>query len=169
MTNARQRRAAFPDGAPLSAYVPWWITHSMTVGHGYGATLARESLRTAYGRRSERVRRSLRWHKRHALERLGLRERPLPSPIPEGTVDLGEAIHAASPEEVARLYEEGFPEIYAVDAAPELREAFERHYWVRRPWVDRGGRKPDPTRGPVPQEESSYLIGRRRLIPGSRG
>jgi glycosyltransferase involved in cell wall biosynthesis len=169
MTNARQRRAAFPDGAPLSAYAPWWITHPLTVGRGYGATLARESLRTAYGRKIERVRRNLRWRKRHALERLGLRERPVPSPVLERTVDIGEAVHVVSPGEVSRLYEEGFPEIYAVDATPELCEAFERYYWLRRPWLDRGGRKPDPTDGPVPQGESRYLVGRRRLVPESRG
>ena len=81
MSNARQRRAAFPAGAPPSAYVPWWLTHPVRFGRqtsaGLGVTLARESLRTAYGRKSERVRRNLRCGGVTALERLRLRERPV--------------------------------------------------------------------------------------------
>src|SRR4029453_4977155 len=48
MSNARQRRAAFPRGAPLSAYVPWWLTHPARFARSTGSTalgldLVRES------------------------------------------------------------------------------------------------------------------------------
>jgi glycosyl transferase family 2 len=188
MSNARQRRAAFPDGAPLTAYAPWWLTHPVLFGRTtsprLGADLARESVRTAYARKSDRVRRDLRWRRRHALERLGLRERP---PRAESAADavepriepgldvleLGggelrqadvalsvgffEALDEGELEAcIARLHELGVPEVYSVDReSPRLRAALGRFYWPRRLWVDSGGRKPDPVTGPVPIEPGS--------------
>ena len=171
MTNARQRRGTFPEGSPLAAYVPWWLTHPVLLGRGHGLELARASARTALARKHERVRRDLRWRKRHALERLGLRERPTHTVAtatiepPAGARDVGQP----SPEVVAQLYEAGEPLIYT--HGPEssaLREALARYYWLRRLWVESGGRKPDPNVGPVPQPEGEprHLVGRRRLLPG---
>jgi Glycosyl transferase family 2 len=159
MTNARQRRAAFPEGAPLTAYVPWWITHPVLLGRGYGPDLALASARTAFARKQERIRRDLRWRKRHALEHLGLRGRPAPRPPVEAQI---EGVRAYSRADVERLYEAGVPEIHV--ESPDLLEGL---YWPRQPWVDQGGRKPDPLRGPVPRLR--HVVGRRRLIPESRG
>ncbi len=164
MSNARQRRGTFPDGAPLSAYLPWWITHPLQLGGGYGGTLAREAARTAFDRKQERVRRDLRWRKRHGLERLGLRERPPPAPPQQGGFDPGDAVPVGSADDVRHLFERGVEEIYAPQ---ELREALERYYWPRQPWLDRPGRKPDPNTGPVPPGE--VVFGRRRLLPEGRG
>jgi Glycosyl transferase family 2 len=195
MTNARQRRAAFPDGAPPAAYAPWWLTHPALLARAtspaLGADLARESLRTAYARRSERIRRDLRWRRRHAAERLGLRQRPVQTPPPESpprlepgadVLELGkeeprpadvalsvgyfdERSHAAGL--VERLHGLGVREVYSVDReSPELREALERFYWLRQLWVESGGRRPDPLQGPVPitPGEVRHLVGRRRLL-----
>jgi hypothetical protein len=196
MSNARQRRAAFPEGAPPSAYVPWWLTHPVRLGRqtsaGLGVTLARESFRTAYGRKSERVRRDLRWRRRRTLERLGLRERPVGA---EAEVDATPRLeHGADVVELgrgelrpadvalsvgwfdtepdpaaaaARLHELGIPEIYSIDReSPALREALGRYFWLRQVWIDGGGRKPDPLQGPVPivPGEVRHLVGRRRLL-----
>jgi hypothetical protein len=81
MSNARQRRTAFPAGAPPAAYLPWWLTHPVLFARStgswtLGAGLAARSARTALARKQERVRRSLRWRKRRTLERLGLRRPP---------------------------------------------------------------------------------------------
>jgi hypothetical protein len=81
MSNARQRRTAFPEGAPLVAYAPWWLTHPVLLARSTGSwrlgvEVAGRSALTALSRKRERVRRSLRWRKRHALERLGLRRPP---------------------------------------------------------------------------------------------
>jgi hypothetical protein len=203
MSNARQRHAAFPDGAPVSAYAPWWVTHPVLLARQtsprLGADLARESLQTAWSRRSERVRRDLRWRRRHAMERLGLRERPPTSEAESdgapkvdpgadvlelGASELRPADVALSlgffdrlPEEelepcIARLHELGVPEIYSVDheSAP-LRDALERHYWPRQLWSGSSGRKPDPARGPVPRVPGRrrHLVGRRRLLREARG
>lgn len=195
MTNARQRRAAFPDGAPPAAYVPWWLTHPVLLGRAtspaLGVDLAAGSLRTACARRSERIRRDLRWRRRHAAERLGLRQRPVKTPPPEtpprlepgaDVLELGKG--DLRPAEVAlsvgyfdersdvdglveRLHELGIPEIYSIDReSPALREALGRFYWLRQLWVESGGRKPDPTTGPVPRPlgEVRHLVGRRRLL-----
>jgi hypothetical protein len=185
MSNARQRRAAFPEGAPLTAYAPWWLAHPVLFGRmtspSLGADLARESVRTAYVRKSERVRRDLRWRHRHALERLGLRERP-PRAEPAAdavspridpgldVLELGdgglrpadvvlsvgffEALDEGELEAcVARLHELGVPEVYSVDReSPGLRAALARFYWPRQLWIDSGGREPDPMTGPVPIE-----------------
>ena len=196
MSNARQRRAAFPQGAPPSAYAPWWLTHPVRLGRqtsaGLGVTLARESLRTAYERKSERVRRNLRWRRRRALERVGLRERPMSAaaevdaaPRLEHGADVVELGRgelrpadvalsigwfdtAADPAAVAaRLHALGIPEIYSVDRElPELREALERHFWLRQVWIDGGGRKPDPLQESVPIVPGAvrHLVGRRRLL-----
>jgi glycosyltransferase involved in cell wall biosynthesis len=81
VSNARQRRAFFPDGAPPSMYVPWWLTHSVVLarelgqrgtglpevsrqaGLGYGALYAFEgaarTLRRAWARAGKRVKRRL--------------------------------------------------------------------------------------------------------------
>jgi Glycosyl transferase family 2 len=198
MSNARQRRAAFPRGAPLSAYVPWWLTHPARFARSTGSTalaaaLVRESARTAFARRRERTRRSWRWRRRHAAERIGLRQPP-PEPAPResapllerdadvhelGAAKLRPADVALSvgffdrlPEEeleelIARLHELGVPEIYSVDRESQaLRAAMERFYWPRRVWIDAAGRKPDPARGPVPRPEGElrHLAGRRRLL-----
>jgi glycosyl transferase family 2 len=195
MSNARQRRAAFPDGAPAAAYAPWWLTHPVLLARatspGLGADLARESLRTAYARKSERVRRDLRWRRRHAAERLGLRRRPMKSPPPEAgprldpgadVLELGK--EEPRPAEVAlsvgyfdehshaeglaeRLHELGVPQVYSVDReSADLREALGRYYWLRQLWLDSAGRKPDPLQGPVPitPGEARHLVGRRRLL-----
>jgi hypothetical protein len=157
MTNARQRRGTWPDGAPLTAYLPWWLTH--------GTDVAAASARAAFARKQERVRRDLRWRKRRLLERLGLRERPAPKQAPAdaigppaGFVDVGEL----SPGDGARLHAEGVEQIYTSRGEPELG----RYYWLRRLWVDSGGRKPDPLTGPVPEGGPPHLVGRRRLLPG---
>jgi Glycosyl transferase family 2 len=196
MTNARQRRTSFPDGAPPAAYVPWWLTHPVLLARAtspaLGADLARESLRTAYARRSERVRRDLRWRRRHAAERLGLRQRPVQTRPPEAAprLDPGADVLELGKEEprpadvalsvgyfdersdaeglVARLHELGVREVYSVDReSPELRAALGRYYWLRQLWLESGGRKPDPLRGPVPitPGEVRHLVGRRRLAP----
>jgi hypothetical protein len=204
MSNARQRRAAFPEGAPLAAYAPWWVTHPLflagsTGSPALGAELLLRSARTSYARQQERIRRDLRWRRRHALERLGLRQRPVREP--HGTdaepllepgadvLELGrselrpadvalsvgffEALDENELEAcVARLHELGVPEVYSVDReSPELRAAIARFYWPRQVWVGFGGRKPDPTTGPVPIRpgESRHLVGRRRLLPKARG
>jgi hypothetical protein len=172
MTNARQRRAAFPDGAPLSAYCAVVDHSSLTVGAGYGATLARESLRTACGRKSERVRR------RPALAQ---------APRARATRPARAALcHHRSPSEPSTSSKHPcriagkrslvctrrvFRRIYAVGASSRAARGFERHYWVARPWVDRGGRKPrsDPRPG-ASRTNRSYLIGRRTSeSPRSRG
>jgi hypothetical protein len=73
---------------------------------------------------------------------------------------------------VARLHELGIPEVYSVDReSPRLRAALARFYWPRQLWVDSGGRKPDPAKGPVPIRpgEPRHLVGRRRLLPEARG
>jgi glycosyltransferase involved in cell wall biosynthesis len=168
MTNSRQRRGTWPDGAPLSAYVPWWLTHPVLLGRGYGADFAAVSARTAFARTQERIRRDLRWRKRHALERLGLRERPArasrpPAAIepPAGFADVGELLAG----DAARLHAEGIEQIYTAGREPE---ELARYYWLRRIWVDSGGRKPDPLTGPVPaaQGDARHIVGRRRLLPG---
>src|SRR6478736_2611074 len=182
MSKARQRRAAFPEGAPPSAYLPWWLTHPVALGRqtsaGLGVTLARESLRTAYGRKSERLRRDLRWRRRHALERLGMRERPAGADVVElGRGELRPADVALSvgwfdaeadpAAAAARLHELGIPEIYSVDReSPALRAALGRYFWLRQVWIDGGGRKPDPLQGPVPIVPGAvrHLVGRRRLL-----
>jgi len=196
MSNARQRSAAFPEGAPPSAYVPWWLTHPVRFGRqtsaGLGVTLARESLRTAYGRKSERMRRNLRWRRRRALERLGLRERPVgdaaaadATPRLEHGADVVELGRGElRPAEVAlsfgwfdteadpaaaaaRLHELGIPEVYSVDReSPALREALGRYYWLRQVWIDAGGRKPDTLQGSMPIVPGAvrHLVGRRRLL-----
>jgi hypothetical protein len=195
MTNARQRRRAFPQGAPPAAYAPWWVTHPVLLARStsaaVGADLARAALRTAYVRRSDRIRRDLRWRRRHAAERLGLRKRPVRTPPTEsaprlepgvdvlelGTGELRAADVALSvgyfderddPEGVIeRLHELGVPEIYSVDReSPALREALGRFYWLHQLWLESGGRKPDPLRGPVPitHGEVRHLVGRRRLL-----
>ncbi len=204
MSNARQRRAAFPEGAPLVAYVPWWVTHPLllagsTGSPALGVELFRRSVRTSYARRQERIRRDLRWRRRHALERVGLRPLPVqaepgrePAPLLEPDADvleLGrselrpadvalsvgffEALGADELEAcVARLHELDVPELYSVDReSPELRAAIARFYWPRQLWVDSGGRKPDPATGPVPirRGEPRHLVGRRRLLPEARG
>ena len=207
MSNARQRRAAFPEGAPLAAHMPWWLTHPVLFGRStsieFGAELARASLRTAYSRRRDRVRRERRWRRRHALERLGLRRRPVrtastaaePTAVVEpagdvlelGRSDLRPADVAVSvrfferlsEDEleacVARLHELGVPELYSLDRdSPALRTVLGRRYWLRQLWVDAewpGGRKPDPMTGPVPHPVGGHrhLVGRRRLLPESRG
>jgi hypothetical protein len=67
----------------------------------------------------------------------------------------------------ARLHELGVPEIYSIDReSPALREALGRYFWLRRVWIDAGGRKPDPLQGPVPivPGEVRHLVGRRRLL-----
>jgi Glycosyl transferase family 2 len=202
MSNARQRRAAFPRGAPPSAYVPWWLTHPARFARSTGSTelaaaLVRESARTAFARRRERTRRSWRWRRRHAAERIGLRQSP-PEPAPResappmlerdadvhelGAARLRPADVALSvgyfddhpdPEALlAQLHELGVPEVYSVDReAPELRAAITRFYWPRQLWLDVGGRKPDPAKGPVPIRpgEPRHLVGRRRLLPEARG
>jgi hypothetical protein len=195
MTNARQRRAAFPEGAPPAAYAPWWVTHPLLLGRAtspaVGADLARASLCTAYARRSDRIRRDLRWRRRHTAERLGLRQRPERTPPPEvaprlergadvlelGTGELRAADVALSvgyfderddPEGlIERLHELGVPEIYSVDReSPALREALGRFYWLHQLWIESGGRKPDPLRGPVPITSGAvrHLVARRRLL-----
>jgi hypothetical protein len=157
MTNARQRRATWPEGAPWTAYLPWWLTH--------GTDVAAASARSAFVRKQERVRRDLRWRKRRLLERLGLRQRPGPKSVPATTVeppagfaDVGEL----SAGDGARLYAEGVEQLYTTRPEPELA----RYYWLRRLWVDSGGRKPDPLTGPVPVGEPGPTVGRRRLLPG---
>jgi hypothetical protein len=199
MSNARQRRAAFPNGAPVAAYVPWWLTHPVDLARETGsaalaAELVRQSLRTAYTRRRDRVRRDLRWRRRHALERVGLRQPPTPA-TPAGDtsprIDAGKdvlelgrselrpaevALSAGYFDEhaddvVARLHELGVEEIYSLDReSPALREALGRYYWLRQLWLDAGGRKPDPTTGPVPivAGETRHLVGRRRLVVRDR-
>ena len=200
MSNARQRRAAFPDGAPLAAYAPWWLTHPAQLARETGSTalaaeLVRQSLRTAYARKQERVRRELRWRRRRALERLGLRARPpLPAPTADAALRLERGadvleLGAAElrPAEVAlsvgyfdehggavaaKLHELGVPELYSVDReSAVLRETLGRYYWLRRVWVDSAGRKPDPAKGPVPSPEGEvrHLAGRRRLLPKTQG
>jgi glycosyltransferase involved in cell wall biosynthesis len=203
MSNARQRRTAFPQGAPLTAYVPWWLTHPVLFARSTGsaaltADLVRESVRTAYGRRRERVRRRWRWRRRHALERLGIRQRPVETPVSESAplldpgadvLELGTSelrpvdvalsrgfFERLSDEELeaclARLHELGVPEVYSLDhESAALREALGRRYWLRQLWVGSGGRKPDPNDGPVPRApgELRHLVGRRRLIPEARG
>jgi hypothetical protein len=156
-----------------------------------GADLARAALRTAYARRSDRIRRDLRWRRRHAAERLGLRKRPVRTPPTEsaprlepgvdvlelGTGELRAADVALSVgyfDErddleglIERLHELGVPEIYSVDReSPALREALGRFYWLHQLWLESGGRKPDPLQGPVPitHGEVRHLVGRRRLL-----
>jgi Glycosyl transferase family 2 len=198
MSNARQRRAAFPEGAPVSAYVPWWLTHPARFARSTGSTalgldLVRESARTAFARRRERARRKWRWRRRHAAERLGLRQPP-PERAPHESapaiergadvLELGKAeirpaeialsrgfFDRLSDEElgacVARLHELGVPEVYSLDReSAALREALGRGYWLRRLWVGSQGRKPDPNDGPVPRPpgEVRHLVGRRRLL-----
>jgi glycosyltransferase involved in cell wall biosynthesis len=73
MSNARQRRAAFPDGAPLWVYLPWWLTHTFLFARSLAgdatrtrlaAVFLRESVRHAHERRRERVQRDRRWRRR---------------------------------------------------------------------------------------------------------
>ena len=73
---------------------------------------------------------------------------------------------------IERLHELGVPEVYSVDReSPELREALGRFYWLRQLWIESGGRKPDPHRGPVRNTPGQvrHLVGRRRLLPEKRG
>jgi Glycosyl transferase family 2 len=204
MSNARQRRAAFPEGAPLAAYMPWWVTHPLLLAGSsgspaLGAELLRQSVRTSYASQQERIRRELRWRRRHALERIGLRQRPVRaepgkeaarlldpdadvlelgrSELRPADIALSVGFFEALDEDeleacVARLHELGLPELYSVDReSPELRAAIARFYWPRRLWVDSAGRKPDPVTGPVPIRlgEPRHLVGRRRLLPEARG
>jgi hypothetical protein len=200
MSNKRQRRAAFPDGAPLVAFAPWWLGHPVLLARETGSTglaaqLVRDSLRTAYARKQERVRRELRWRRRRASERLGLRARP-PAPAPTtddaprlergaDVLELGASelrpaevalsvgyFDAHGGELAAQLHELGVPELYSVDhESASLRKALGRYYWLRRVWIDSGGRKPDPVKGPVPLREGElrHLVGRRRLLPETQG
>jgi hypothetical protein len=95
MSNRRQRRAFFTEGAPLWAYVPWPLTHTFLFarygGGRLSAALLVESVRRAVASRWERGSRRWRWRRRRwlrgsravarrALERLALRG-PLPSAI----------------------------------------------------------------------------------------
>jgi hypothetical protein len=75
-------------------------------------------------------------------------------------------------ELAAQLHELGVPELYSVDhESASLRKALGRYYWLRRVWIDSGGRKPDPVKGPVPLREGElrHLVGRRRLLPETQG
>jgi hypothetical protein len=94
MTNSRQRRTSFPDGAPLSAYVPWWLTHTLNFLRSLagqpgrarlGTAVLLESVRHAYERSRARGQRRRRWRRRERsrrfrgalrgfLQRLGLYE-----------------------------------------------------------------------------------------------
>jgi glycosyltransferase involved in cell wall biosynthesis len=78
MSNARQRRASFPDGAPAWAYLPWWLTHTVLFARSLAgdarrtrlaAVFLRESVRHAYERRRERVQRDRRWRRRERRRR----------------------------------------------------------------------------------------------------
>ena len=191
MTNSRQRATSFPDGAPLAAYLPWWLTHSANFGRGrLGALVLHESARTAWDRARERGRRKRRWRRRE--RRVQLRQRLERSPVPTAAApppdppppeldprileDLppdataGVDLLAAGPDEVARrLYESGVDTLYVVEReSPELRIALARRYWLRDVWVPEAaapGRKPDPTTGPVPRVPGGYrhVVGWRRL------
>ena len=124
MTNARQRRGTFPEGAPLSAYLPWWVTHPVLLGGGYGADLARASARTASAAQAgaRPARPSLAQAPRPRAARACasglLRRRAW-----RARLEHGDAVRADSPDDVRRLYESGVAEIYA---AAELRRTLER-------------------------------------------
>jgi glycosyltransferase involved in cell wall biosynthesis len=73
MSNARQRRAVFPDGIPLGSYLPWWLTHARLLLESLDGNadrwplagiLLRESIRHARSRRRERAWRERRWRRR---------------------------------------------------------------------------------------------------------
>jgi len=191
MTNRRQRAAAFPGGAPLVAYLPWWLTHPVTFGRGrLGVVVLRESVRTAWERARERGRRKRRWRRRDRRDRLrrllGRKAVPAAPPPPDpgppqldpGILEelppdatVGVDLLARHPDEVARrLYESGVETLYVVEReSPELRAALARRYWLRDVWVPAEGatgRKPDPVTGPVPRPEGAWrhVVGRRRLV-----
>lgn len=192
MTNSRQRATSFPDGVPLGAYLPWWLTHSATFGRGrLGALVLRDSARTAWDRARERGRRKRRWRRRERRAQLRQRLGRAPASVPTAApppdppppeldpriledlppdATVGVDLLAAEPDEVARrLYESGVDTLYVVERElPELRTALARRYWLRDVWVPEAaapGRKPDPTTGPVPRVPGGYrhVVGRRRL------
>ena len=191
MTNARQRRTSFPEGAPLRSYLPWSLSHAASFGAGQrGRVVLKESVLHAYERARKRGRRRRRWKRRELRQRLrALLGRPAPVVEPArlearpeldpavlaevGAPDatVGVDVFAEHPDELARrLYDRGVPVLYVVEReSPALRDALGRWYWLRDVWVggEGHGRKPDPTMGPVPRPEGSYrhLVGRRRLIP----
>jgi glycosyltransferase involved in cell wall biosynthesis len=92
VSNRRQRRAFFPDGVPLWARAPWWLAHPLLLRRSLNgqrgrsrlaASILVDSLRHAYGRWRNRVRRSRRWRRRGrrrlyagALRRFGVLRRP---------------------------------------------------------------------------------------------
>lgn len=71
MTNSRQRRTSFPDGVPLHAYLPWWLTHAFSFGvGGLGRLVLLESVRHAYERSRRRGQRKRRWRRRERRQQL---------------------------------------------------------------------------------------------------
>jgi glycosyltransferase involved in cell wall biosynthesis len=82
MTNSRQRRASFPDGVPLSAYLPWWLTHAFSFGGRLGRVVLLESIRHAYTRNRRRAQRRRRWRRRERRQRLRALLRPTHSVEP---------------------------------------------------------------------------------------
>ena len=94
MSNRRQRRTSFPGRPPLWTYLPWWLTHAGLLGRSLegdpsrvrlGGLAFAGSVRYAWERRRNRVRRERRWRRkerrlrhrrmvRAALRRLGLDE-----------------------------------------------------------------------------------------------
>jgi glycosyltransferase involved in cell wall biosynthesis len=184
MSNTRQRRA-FLGRAPLWAYLPWSLTHTLSfVGRPgrrrLGGVVLVDSLRHAYARSRRRTQRRLRWWRREQRQRLRallgrgtVTARPpspeMPPALDPGVLDeLGEPdatvgvdVFAEHPDELARrLYDTGVAALYVVEReSPDLRAALGRWYWLRDVWVSQQGsrgRKPDPAIGPVPREPGSY-------------
>jgi glycosyltransferase involved in cell wall biosynthesis len=92
MSNRRQREASFPDGVPLRAYVPWWVSHPVLFGRvtrspRLGAVVLAGSVGQAWRRSRERDRRRRRWNRRDRRRRIRAFARrilggaaPLPAP-----------------------------------------------------------------------------------------
>jgi glycosyltransferase involved in cell wall biosynthesis len=75
MSNSRQRRASFLGGAPLWAYLPWPLTHTLLFVRSsrrrrLGGIVLVESVRHAFERGRRRGRRRRRWRRRERRQRL---------------------------------------------------------------------------------------------------
>jgi glycosyltransferase involved in cell wall biosynthesis len=87
MSNTRQRRA-FLGRAPLWAYLPWSLTHTLLFVRSpgqrrLGGGVLVDSLRHAYARSRRRGQRGLRWWRREQRRRLGALLGREPSPAVE--------------------------------------------------------------------------------------
>ena len=167
MTNARQRRSTWPDGAPLRAYVPWWLTHPL-LSAGPTAPTPPPRPRGPPSRASRSAASGdLRWRKRHALERLGreprvlapLDRRPRSSPRQASSTSASSCWRrCAAPRRGGRADLHGRAQAGGARplllAAPDLGRLRRAQAGPRSPARSR-------SRGGEPR----HLVGRRRLLP----